>query len=154
MVKQRMIEANSEMEKLFKNRIIDGEEPIELVEFGEVWRNKLNILHGLENKRNKMNGHIMFQYYLLIFSIFFVLYDFMYPGPVMILHDNAIHLYLCGWILTLIAVMFLILNYRRYHDLDKALKENKKDVVKVNSNEATEKDLQVYRIRIIQDESM
>ena len=153
-VKQRMIEANTKMEALLKERILDGEEPHELVEFGEVWRNKLQALHGLEEERNKMNGHIMFQYYLLVFGLVFAVYDLLNPWPIMTLLGNDVHLHFLGWIFTMIAGVFLILNRRAYIKLINTLKKNQTIVSKVCSTELGEDDLQIYKIERIQDDSI
>lgn len=152
-VKEKMMRANKEMEELLKERIMDGEEPHELVEFGKVWRKKLQVLHGMEEERNAMNGHIMFQYYLLVFGLAFAVYDLLNPWPVMMLFGKSVHLYFLGWIFTLFGVVFIIMNRRTYLKLIDTLKENQTLVMKVYSEETMEDDLQIYKIERIQDDA-
>ena len=151
-VKQRMMEANREMEELFKDMIMKGEEPKDLVEFGEAWRDRLQVLHELEEERDKMNGHIMFLYYLLVFGLVFAVFDLLNPGPIMILLNRAIHLHFFGWIFTILAGVLLVLNYRVYLKLIESLKANQTVVIRVCSADPVEDDIQVYQIHTIQDD--
>jgi len=151
-VKQRMMEANREMEELFKDMIMKGEEPKDLVEFGEAWRDRLQVLHELEEERDKMNGHIMFLYYLLVFGLVFAVFDLLNPGPIMILLNRAIHLHFFGWIFTILAGVLLVLNYRVYLKLIESLKANQTVVIRVCSADPVEDDIQVDRIHTIQDD--
>lgn len=151
-VKRRMIEANMEMEELFKDMILKGEEPKELVEFGEAWRDRLQALHGLEGERDKMNGHIMFLYYLLVFGLVFAVFGLLNPGPIMILLDRAIHLHFFGWIFTILAGVLLVLNYRWYLKLVESLEANQTVVIRVCSADPVEGDMEVYRIHTVQDD--
>ena len=151
-VKQRMMEANREMEELFKDMIMKGEEPKDLVEFGEAWRDRLQVLHELEEERDNMNGHIMFLYYLLVFGLVFAVFDLLNPGPIMILLNRAIHLHFFGWIFTILAGVLLVLNYRVYLKLIESLKANQTVVIRVCSADPVEDDIQVDRIHTIQDD--
>jgi hypothetical protein len=153
-VKQMMMEANREMEELFKDMIMKGEEPQDLVDFGEAWRDRLQALHELEEERDKMNSHIMFLYYLLVFGLVFAVFDLLNPGPIMILLYRAIHLHFFGWIFTILAGVLLVLNYRVYLKLVESLKANQTVVIKVRSVDPVEDDMQVYRIHTIQDDPM
>ncbi len=152
-VKKKMMQINKEMEELLKERMLDGEEPHELIEFGRVWRKKLHELHGLEEERNTMDGHIVFQYYLLMFGLAFAVYDLLNPWPVMMLFGKSVHLYFLGWIFTLIGVVFIIVSRKAYIKLINILKENQTLVTKVYSEETIEDDLQVYKIERIQDDT-
>ena len=151
-VKMRMMEANREMEELFKDVIMKGEEPKEIVEFGEAWRDRLQALHGLGRDRDKMNDHIMFLYYLLVFGLVFAVFDLLNPGPIMILLNSAIHLHFLGWIFIILAGVLLALNYRAYLKLEESLKANQTVAIRVCSADPVEGDMQVYRIHTIQDD--
>ena len=151
-VRGRMMEVNWEMEELFKDLILRGEEPRELVEFGEAWRDGLKALRGLEGERDKMNGHIMFLYYLLVFGLVFGVLDLLSPGPIMVLLDRAIHLYFFGWFFTGLAGVLLVLNHRWYLRLEASLEANQAVVFRVCSADPVEGDMEVYRIHTVQDD--
>jgi len=150
-VKQRMIEANREIEERFKDRIMKGEEPKDLVEFGEAWRERLQALHQMKGERDMMNDHIMFLYYILVFSLAFAVFDLLNPGPIMILLNTTIYLHFFGWIFNILACILLALNHREYHKLVETLKAIKIIVIKIPSAKPAEDNLQVYRIQSIQD---
>ena len=151
-VKQRMMEANGEMEAQLRDRVIEGEEPQNLLDFGKAWREKLQKLRELEEEKEGMNGHIVFLYYLLVFSLVFAVFNLLNPGPVIQIFGTAIHLCFFGWVFTVMAGVLLILNQRAYLKLNSSLKENQTVIIKVSSAELEEEDLQVYRIHAIQDE--
>ena len=151
-VKQKMMEANREMEELLKNRIVNGDEPCELLEFGAAWRVRLQALHKLEEEREKMSGHIMFLYYLLVFGLVFAVFDLLNPEPVMVLLNRSIHIHFFGWIFTILAGVILVLNYGGYCKLAESLKATQTVIIKLCSDDPAEGDMQIYRIHTVQDD--
>ena len=135
----------------FDNRF-RSKEPQNLMDFGKAWRERLQKLRELGEEKEEMNGHIMFLYYLLVFSLVFAVFNLLNPGPVIQLFGTAIHLYSFVWVFTIMAGVLLILNQRAYLKLIGSLKENQTVIIKVSSAEPEEEDLQVYRIHTVQDE--
>ena len=80
-MRQRMIQANKEMEARLGN-MIDGEEPEELIEFGEIWKKRLQVINTLNAEREKMNGHIRFIYYILGFGLIHAALGVLHPLPI------------------------------------------------------------------------
>jgi hypothetical protein len=80
-MRQRMIQANREMESRLGSRI-EGEEPEELIEFGEIWRKRLHVMKTLNAERERMNGHIRFVYYILGFGLIHAALGLLHPLPI------------------------------------------------------------------------
>ncbi len=118
----RMIQANREMESRLGSQI-GGEEPEELIEFGEIWRKRLQVIKTLDAERRKMNGHIRFVYYILVFGLIHAALELIYPLPVFEAQGVKVYPNTIGWGFALFAGVLLILYQVSYRKLDMALRE-------------------------------
>ena len=118
----RMIQANREMESRLGSQI-GGEEPEELIEFGEIWRKRLQVIKTLDAERRKMNGHIRFVYYILVFGLIHAALELIYPLPVFEAQGVKVYPNTIGWGFALFAGVLLILYQMSYRKLDRALRE-------------------------------
>lgn len=118
----RMIQANREMESRLGSQI-GGEEPEELIEFGEIWRKRLQVIKTLDAERRKMNGHIRFVYYILVFGLIHAALELIYPLPIFEAHGVKVYPNTIGWGFALFAGVLLILYQMSYRKLDRALRE-------------------------------
>lgn len=122
-MRERMIQANREMEGRLGSRIGGDEEPEELIEFGEIWRKRLQVIKTLDAERKKMNGHIRFIYYILVFGLIHAALELVYPLPVFEAQGIKVYPNTIGWGFALLAGVLLILYQMSYRKLDKALRE-------------------------------
>ena len=122
-MKERMFHANKEMEARLGSRIGGGEEPEELIEFGEIWRKRLQVIKTLDAERDKMNGHIRFVYYILVFGLIHAILELVHPLPIFEAQGVKVYPHTLGWGFALFAGALLILYQRSFHMLDKALSE-------------------------------
>ena len=122
-MRERMFHANKEMEARLGSRIGGDEEPEELIEFGEIWRKRLQVIKTLDAERNKMNGHIRFVYYILVFGLIHAALELVHPLPVFEAQGVKVYPHTLGWGFALFAGALLILYQRSFHMLDKALSE-------------------------------
>jgi len=122
-LKERMLEANREMEERLRVSIDSGEEPEELVQFGELWRKRLAVLNTLNAEREKMDGHVRFVYFMLIFGLMHAALHFVYPGTLIVLAGFNVKPVTIGWGFTLFASALLILYHIFYRRLDLSLRE-------------------------------
>jgi len=122
-IRERMIQANREMESQLGSRIGGDEEPDELIEFGEIWRKRLQVIKTLDAERKKMNGHIRFIYYILVFGLIHAALELVYPLPVFEAQGIKVYPNTIGWGFALFAGVLLILYQMSYRKLDKALRE-------------------------------
>lgn len=119
----RMIQTNREMESRLGSRIGRDEEPEELIEFGEIWRKRLQVIKTLDVERKKMNGHIRFIYYILVFGLIHAALELVYPLPVFEVQGIKVYPNTIGWGFALFAGVLLVLYQMSYRKLDKALRE-------------------------------
>jgi hypothetical protein len=119
----RMIQANREMESRLGSRIGGEEEPDELIEFGEIWRKRLQVIKTLDVERKKMNGHIRFIYYILVFGLIHAALELVYPLPVFEVQGIKVYPNTIGWGFALFAGVLLVMYQMSYRKLDKALRE-------------------------------
>lgn len=122
-MRERMIQANREMEGRLGSRIGGEEEPDELIEFGEIWRKRLQVIKTLDAERKKMNGHIRFIYYILVFGLIHAALELVYPLPVFEAWGVKVYPNAIGWGFALFAGVLLVLYQMSYRKLDKALRE-------------------------------
>ena len=122
-MRERMFHANKEMEARLGSRIGGGEEPEELIEFGEIWRKRLQVIKTLDAERDKMNGHIRFVYYIIVFGLIHAALELVHPLPVFEAQGFKVYPHTLGWGFALFAGALLILYQRSFHMLDKALRE-------------------------------
>lgn len=126
-MKQRMIQANKEMEARLGG-MIGGGEPEELVEFGEIWRRRLQVIKTLDAEREKMNGHIRFIYYVLGFGLIHAALGLVYPLPLFEAKGVKIYPVTIGWGFALFAGVLLILYQQSFRRLDLALRETEAEL--------------------------
>ncbi len=122
-MKERMIQANREMESRLGSRIEGDEEPEELVEFGEIWRKRLQVIKTLDAEREKMNGHIRFVYYILVFGLIHAALGLIHPPPIFEAQGVKVYLVTIGWGFALFAGVLLIMYQMSFRKLGKALRE-------------------------------
>lgn len=122
-MRERMIQANREMEGRLGSWICGEEEPDDLIEFGEIWRKRLQVIKTLDAERKKMNGHIRFIYYILVFGLIHAALELVYPLPVFEAQGVKVYPNTIGWGFALFAGVLLILHQMSYRKLDKALRE-------------------------------
>jgi hypothetical protein len=121
-MRQRMIQANNEVEARLGGRI-GGEEPDELIEFGEIWRRRLQVIKTLDAERVKMNGHIRFIYYILGFGLVHAAMGLVHPLPLFEIQGFNVYPVTIGWGFALFAGVLLILYQYSFRRLDRALRE-------------------------------
>ncbi len=121
-MRERMIQANREIESRLGSRIGGDEEPEELIEFGEIWRKRLKAIKTLDAERKKMNGHIRFIYYILVFGLIHAALELVYPLPVFEAQGVKVYPNTIGWGFALFAGVLLVLYQMSYRKLDKALR--------------------------------
>ena len=121
-MRERMFHANKEMDARLGSRIGGGEESEELIEFGEIWRKRLQVIKTLDTERNKMNGHIKFVYYILVFGLIHAALELVHPLPVFEAQGVKVYPHTMGWGFALFAGALLILYQMSYRNLDKALR--------------------------------
>jgi len=128
-LRERMLQANREMEEKLRGSIESGEEPAELVQFGELWRKRLAVLNTLNAERERMDGHIRFIYYMLIFGLMHAALHFIYPETLMELAGFSVKPATMGWGFTLFASTLLILYHVFYRRLDASLRETERGLL-------------------------
>ena len=126
-MRQRMIQANREMEAQLGSRI-GGEEPEELLEFGEIWRKRLQVINTLKAERERMNGHIRFIYYILVFGLIHAALGLLHPLPIFEAQGVKVYPVTIGWGFALFAGVLLILYQLSFRKLDRALREVEADL--------------------------
>lgn len=126
-MRQRMIQANREMEARLGSRI-GGEEPEELLEFGEIWRKRLQVINTLKAERERMNGHIRFIYYILGFGLIHAALGLLHPLPIFEAQGVKVYPVTLGWGFALFAGVLLILYQLSFRRLDRALREVEADL--------------------------
>lgn len=122
-MRERMIQANREMESRLESRIEGDEEPKELIEFGEIWRKRLQVIKTLDAERDKMNNHIRFIYYILGFGLIHAALGLIHPPPIFEAQGFKVYLVTIGWGFALFAGVMLILYQLSFRKLGKALRE-------------------------------
>ena len=127
-LRQRMIEANMEMERKMKERLAEGHEPDELIEFGEIWRKRLLVMKTLDAERETMDGHIKFINYVLFFSLLHAAINFVHPLPIMIVFGFQVYPHTLGWAFTFFAAVLLILYQMSYRKLDLSLRDVESEI--------------------------
>jgi hypothetical protein len=123
-----MIQANREMEGRLGSQIDRNEEPEELIEFGEIWRKRLQVIKTLDAERKKMNGHIRFVYYILVFGLIHAALGLVYPLPVFEAQGVKVYPNTIGWGFALFAGVLLILYQMSFRKLATALREVEADL--------------------------
>ena len=126
-MRQRMIQANREMEARLGSRIGD-EEPEELLEFGEIWRKRLQVINTLKAERERMNGYIRFIYYILGFGLIHAALGLLHPLPIFETQGVKVYPVTIGWGFALFAGVLLILYQLSFRKLDRALREVEADL--------------------------
>ena len=126
-MRHRMIQANKEMEARLGSRI-GGEEPEELIEFGDIWRKRLQVINTLNAEREKMNGHIRFIYYILVFGLIHAALGLLHPLPIFEAQGVKVYPVTIGWGFALFAGVLLILYQLSFRKLDRALREVEADL--------------------------
>jgi hypothetical protein len=120
-MRERMIQANTEMGGRLGSQM-DGDEE-ELIEFGEIWRKRLQVIKTLDAERKKMNGHIRFVYYILVFGLIHAALELVYPLSFFEAQGVEVYPHTLGWGFALFAGVLLILYQMSYRNLNKALRE-------------------------------
>ncbi len=121
-MRQRMIQANRKMEARLGSRI-GGEEPEELIEFGEIWRKRLQVIKTLDAEKEKMEGHIRFVYYILGFGLIHAALGLIHPPPLFEAQGVKVYPVTIGWGFALFAGILLIMYQLSFRRLDRALRE-------------------------------
>lgn len=121
-MRHRMIQTNKEMEDRLDSGV-GGEEPEELIEFGEIWRKRLQVINTLKAEREKMNGHIRFIYYILGFGLIHAALGLVHPLPIFVAQSVKVYPVTIGWGFALFAGVLLILYQLSFRKLDRALRE-------------------------------
>ena len=122
-MREHMIQANREIESRLGSQIGGEEEPDELIEFGEIWRKRLQVIKTLDAERKKMNGHIKFIYYILVFGLIHATLELVYPLLVFEAQGFKVYPNTIGWGFALFAGVLLVMYQMSYRKLDKALRE-------------------------------
>jgi hypothetical protein len=125
-MRERMIQANTEMGGRLGSQM-DGDEE-ELIEFGEIWRKRLQVIKTLDAERKKMNGHIRFVYYILVFGLIHAALGLVYPLPVFEAQGVKVYPNTIGWGFALFAGVLLILYQMSFRKLATALREVEADL--------------------------
>jgi len=115
-LKERMLQANREMEERFRGSIEAGEEPTEVIQFGELWRKRLAVLNTLNAERERMDGHVVFIYYMLMLGLLNSFLFFVYPGALAEVAGLTVTAATVGWAFTFFTSGMLVLyqfSYRR-----------------------------------------
>ena len=120
-MRQRMIQANREMEARLGGSI-GGEEPEELVEFGEIWRRRLQVIKTLDAERMKMKGHIRFIYYILGFGLVHAALALVHPLPLFEAQGVKVYPVTICWGFALFAGVLLVLYQLSFRRLGRALR--------------------------------
>ena len=128
-LKERMIQANREMEERFRGSIEAGEEPAEVIQFGELWRKRLAVLNTLNAERERMDGHVVFIYYMLIFGLLNSFLYFIYPQTLAAAAGLSVTAATIGWGFTLFTSAMLILYQVSFKRLDMSLRETERNLV-------------------------
>ncbi len=121
-MRQRMIQANRDMEARLGSRIGD-EEPEELLEFGEIWKKRLQVINTLKAEREKMKGHINFIYYILVFGLIHAALGLLHPLPIFEAQGVKVYPVTIGWGFALFAGVLLILYQLSFRKLNWTLRE-------------------------------
>ena len=129
-LRERMLQANREMEEKFRGSIQAGEEPAEVIQFGDLWRKRLAVLNTLNAEREKMDGHISFIYYMLIFGLLNAFLYFIYPQALAAAAGLSVTAATIGWCFTLFASALLILYQASFRRLDLSLRETERSLAK------------------------
>jgi len=128
-LKERMLQANREMEERFRGSIEAGEEPTEVIQFGELWRKRLAVLNTLNAERERMDGHVVFIYYMLIFGLLNSFLYFIYPQALAAAAGLSVTAATIGWGFTLFTFAMLILYQVSFRRLDMSLRETERSLV-------------------------
>lgn len=122
-LRRRMIEANEEMALRLGDKMVDGEEPEELIEFGEIWRRRLQVIKTLDMEKGRMDGHIRFIYYMLVFGLVHAAFEMVYPQPLIEVMGVKVYPSTIGWVFTLFAAVLLVLYQLFYRRLELSLRD-------------------------------
>ena len=128
-LRERMLRANREMEVRLRDRVESGEEPEELIQFGELWKKRIAVLNTLNAERMRMDGHVRFIYYLLIFGLVHAAMHFLYPVALLEVAGFGIKPAMVGWVFTLFASVLLAIYNMSYRRLDASLKETERGLL-------------------------
>ena len=120
-LRERMLQANREMEERHRASIAAGEEPRELVEFGELWRKRLAVLNTLNAERKRMDGHVVFIYYMLMLGLLNSFLYFVYPGALAEVVGLTVTAATIGWGFILFTSALLVLYQLFYRRLAASL---------------------------------
>jgi hypothetical protein len=104
------------MEEKHRSSIEAGEEPRELVEFGELWRKRLAVMNTLNAELKRMDGHVVFIYYMLMLGLLNSFLFFVYPGALAEVAGLTVTAATVGWAFTFFTSGMLVLyqfSYRR-----------------------------------------
>jgi hypothetical protein len=115
-IREMMLQSNKEMEEKHKSSIEVGEEPRELVEFGELWRKRLAVMNTLNAELKRMDGHVVFIYYMLMLGLLNSFLFFVYPGALAEVAGLTVTAATVGWAFTFFTSGMLVLyqfSYRR-----------------------------------------
>lgn len=145
-IKNKMIQANNEMEEKIGEKIKKGEEPEDLIKFGEIWRNRLNTLKNLDKEREKMKGHIKFVYFLLVFSLIFSILDITYGAFITDILGRKLSFNTIGWLLTLTACFFIFLHQNFYRKIMMNLNESELELIDSTLETTEDEAVKVYQI--------
>ena len=141
-----MLQANKEMEDKIKDSIYQGEEPEDLITFGQMWKNRLQLLKSLDKERENMKGHIKFVFFLLIFGLIFSILNVIYGSYVTKLLGSKLSFNTVGWLLTLTAFLFMFLYQNFFRKLLIKLNESEQELFEVITEITEEETVRVYRI--------
>ncbi|MCW4051374.1 MAG: hypothetical protein NWE89_16755 [Candidatus Bathyarchaeota archaeon] len=128
--RERMIQANQEMEQRLKDKLEEGEEPTELIEFGEIWRKRVSIIKTLNSERARLDEHIRFLYFMLIFSLMHAALYIMFQRPFGVILGYEVSALTTGWGFTLLASSLLILYQIFFWQLELSLRKLEADIEK------------------------
>lgn len=119
-IKREMIEANQEMEKTLKNKILNGGEPDELISFRESWLLRIQDIKFLRNQKKHIENSLLSIIIPLLLSFKFALIEFFYMDKIAYWNGYFIYPSHIGWIFLLIASFTIIrvfMNKKNYLNL-------------------------------------
>jgi len=122
-LRERMLQTNKEMEEKHRASIAAGEEPQELVEFGELWRKRLAVLNTLNAELKRMDGHVVFIYYMLMLGLLNSFLFFVYPGALAEVAGLTVTAATIGWAFTFFTSGMLVMYQLSYRRLAASLKK-------------------------------
>jgi len=111
-IKREMIEANQVMERKFKDKILDGQEPDGLIEFRESWLLRLQDIKSLGIEKRGIEKSFTSIIIPLFLSFKFAVIEFFYVDAIAVLYGYNIYTSHIGWVFLLIACVTIVLAFK------------------------------------------